>query len=273
MKTRVRTYALRPEGKSLLRRHHRPVRSGQKTESVRSHGLDHAIPGRSFGIILSASVVWLAVFGTGSALACKLTDPGCVVDKVEETAQDTVEDVQNQADETVKEVTHTADETVEDVKETASRTVEDVQETVDETVNQGGGTNPTAPNPPTDPIDRPKGDDRPGRPNDRPNNKSGPDVLGRGEAAAGPRERIGPLLPPIAPALDFSTPTFTETNNFDRPADPGLVESAIEAAKDFAFPLLLTLIVGAFLVIQHRVDRDEPKLVFAPIDHDLLSFE
>ena len=264
--------------KRLFRRHHRPTHFGQRMGSDRNHGSDRVALRRFSGIVLSVSVVWLAVFGSGSALACKLTDPGCVVDKVEETAQDTVENVQSQADETVEEATDTANETVEDVKDTASGTVEDVQETVDETVNPGGngGTNPTPPNPPTDPIDRPGDPGKPG-PDNRPNNNKSDgnrnDVLSRGERAAGPRERTGPLLPPIAPDLDFNTPSLKETNNIDSPPEPGLAESALEAAKDFAFPLLLTLIVGAFLVIQHRVDRDEPKLIFAPIDQDLLSFE
>lgn len=49
---------------------------------------------------------------------------------------------------------------------------------------------------------------------------------------------------------------------------------AAEAAQQAAFPLLLTLLVVAFLVGQNRIDSRDPKLALAPIDsdQDLLSF-
>lgn len=244
------------------------MHSRQKTGSDRICGPDRAVLRRGSGIILSASVVWLAVFGTGSASACKLTDPTCVVDKVEETAHDTVGDVQEQADETVEEVNGTVD----DVKNTASGTVDKVKETVNETVNPGG-SNPTTPNPPTGPVvppgkEKPKEDERPHVKGSNGERKNGPERTNTG----GSPRRAASLLPPIAPTIDLTAPGLTKVN-FRPPAEPGLAESAIEAAKDFVFPLLLAFIVGAFLVIQHRVDREEPKLIFAPIDHDLLSFE
>lgn len=54
-----------------------------------------------------------------------------------------------------------------------------------------------------------------------------------------------------------------------------LVRQAAEATKQLAFPLALTLIVVAFLLVQGRVDRSDPKLALAPLDseHDLLSFK
>lgn len=49
---------------------------------------------------------------------------------------------------------------------------------------------------------------------------------------------------------------------------------AAEAAEQMAFPVILLLMVGAFLVGQNRVDRRDPKLALAPVDldADLLSF-
>lgn len=49
---------------------------------------------------------------------------------------------------------------------------------------------------------------------------------------------------------------------------------AAEAAEQAAFPLVLTLLVIAFLVGQNRIDSRDPKLALAPIDsdQDLLSF-
>lgn len=54
-----------------------------------------------------------------------------------------------------------------------------------------------------------------------------------------------------------------------------LADAAEEAAKKLAFPLGLALMVGAFLMVQGRIDRKDAKLALAPIDseQDLLSFQ
>ena len=51
-------------------------------------------------------------------------------------------------------------------------------------------------------------------------------------------------------------------------------EAAGEAARKLAFPLALTLMVLAYLVVQGRIDGRDEKLALAPIDadQDLLSF-
>lgn len=54
-----------------------------------------------------------------------------------------------------------------------------------------------------------------------------------------------------------------------------LADAAVEATKKLAFPLGLALMVGAFLMVQGRIDRKDAKLALAPIDseQDLLSFQ
>ena len=49
---------------------------------------------------------------------------------------------------------------------------------------------------------------------------------------------------------------------------------AAEAIEKAAFPIALMLMVGAFLMVQNRIDRKDPKLALAPVDseHDLLIF-
>lgn len=49
---------------------------------------------------------------------------------------------------------------------------------------------------------------------------------------------------------------------------------AAEAVQRAAFPLTLALLVGAFLMVQNRVDRRDPKLALAPVDseQELLTF-
>jgi hypothetical protein len=48
----------------------------------------------------------------------------------------------------------------------------------------------------------------------------------------------------------------------------------LTTAHKLSFPLGLTLLVIAFLAIQGRLDRRDPKLRLAPIDskHDLVPF-
>jgi hypothetical protein len=53
-----------------------------------------------------------------------------------------------------------------------------------------------------------------------------------------------------------------------------LSRAAVRTANRFSFPLGLTLMVIAFLAVQGRIDRRDPKLRLAPVDskHDLVHF-
>jgi hypothetical protein len=68
------------------------------------------------------------------------------------------------------------------------------------------------------------------------------------------------------------------TNEVVLQASPGVIAEigrvAAEAAEQVAFPLALALMVGAFLMVQNRIDRRDPKLALAPIDadHETLTF-
>lgn len=59
------------------------------------------------------------------------------------------------------------------------------------------------------------------------------------------------------------------------PAPRRLAMTAAAAVKRLSFPLSLALLVAAFLLVQARLDRRDPKFTLAPLDskHDLLSFE
>ncbi|MDQ3574518.1 MAG: hypothetical protein M3404_06290, partial [Actinomycetota bacterium] len=45
-----------------------------------------------------------------------------------------------------------------------------------------------------------------------------------------------------------------------------------EKIKQFSIPLVLTMVVALFLVLQTRFDRRDPKLVAAPMVDDLHAF-
>lgn len=77
--------------------------------------------------------------------------------------------------------------------------------------------------------------------------------------------------------LDAAAVRATSDATVDEP-DGSVVQQigrvAAEAAEQMAFPVMLLLMVGAFLLGQNRVDRRDPKLALAPVDldADLLSF-
>lgn len=77
-------------------------------------------------------------------------------------------------------------------------------------------------------------------------------------------------IKPVAevPALE------TASRFLDARTPQQFFEAAVEAAKRFAFPLALTILVVAFLLIQNKIDSKDPKLAMASVDleEDLLSF-
>ena len=220
------------------------------------------MPSLRLRVLLPAGLIAAFLGIAAPASACPLTNPNCVIDKVEETADDAVHDV----DETLDRVREEADRTVDDVKET----VDQVEETVAETVDPPPG--PTAPPPPTEPPGPGPRDPSPRDPKRDPKVK-GDDANRSSDEGDGDGAALGPS--PIDPPSNLLLPSALRIVAADDPAGPeeSVGESALEAAKTFAFPLIMTLLVGIFVVVQHRVDRRDPKFVLAPVEHELLSFE
>ncbi|MDQ3956504.1 MAG: hypothetical protein M3285_13250 [Actinomycetota bacterium] len=227
--------------------------------------------------LLVAAFAW-----PGQAEACPITNPSCTIENAQRTVDDTVTRVKD----TAGDVTDTADETVHKVEETAGNTVDEVKETtgkvtdtIDKTTDQV--INPTDPTTPTTPTVNP---DKPGQPNKGPGN-AGPRDRVKGHQRTRPdgrdrRSSDGPLNGLRDPRLatNFSrepgTVAVTDTSvSMPRRPLESLGRAAVEALKKFAFPLLMTLAVGAFLLVQSRIDRRDPKLAFAPVDYDMLGFE
>ena len=220
---------------------------------------------------------------------------------------ETVDGVGDKVDDTVDEATDVVDETVDKAEETAdnatgSDIVDEVTDTVDETVDQVGGTLDSTTDSATDEVDRvvaPVGEalhetrQQAGAIVDsilgssggneggaQARGRAGGDVTNR-DPLASARARDGFVDGFAAVAITSSQPDLA-----GRALEPvaittearGPVESAIqnigEIARQVAFPLALLILVGAFLVFQGRLDRDDPKLSMAPIDVDssYLSF-
>ncbi|MDQ3987562.1 MAG: hypothetical protein M3280_13835 [Actinomycetota bacterium] len=209
-------------------------------------------------------------FFASSASACPITDPRCALDDAKKTVKDITEDPVGRVKDTVKTVEDKVTKVVDDANKTVDDTVGDVEDKI--------RTKPTVPGKPKEPkTPRPprvKSDDLSRRDDRRPGSETGNKRTGRtgdtrvrpgdGTRVEEPVTLKSDRLPvaPIAPAASASQ--STERQDF--------AEAAIEAARKFAFPLLLTIIVGLFLAAQNRLDRKDPKLALAPLDQDLLSF-
>src|SRR5439155_21474237 len=144
-------------------------------------------------------------------------------------------------------------------------TVDDVQKTIDDVLNppgdDGGGGGGGG--------DGGGGGGGPGHdPGTGGGGRSGPPADRSQLPATAPAGSGGaPTLVPPAPKGGRTTPA----------SNPGVFErigrAGIEAAKDLGFPLLLAAMVAAFLLIQNRLDRRDPKLALAPIVPDVARFE
>lgn len=104
-----------------------------------------------------------------------------------------------------------------------------------------------------------------------------PDAAARSadESVRGPR--VAAVRPGRAAARD-GAPARRATIARAAPAredpavGPSLVRQVVEAAGDVAvraaFPLLLAILAGLFLLVQHRLDARDPKLALAPVTRD-----
>jgi hypothetical protein len=141
----------------------------------------------------------------------------------------------------------------------------------DGTDDAGGGDPSGAPAPagPADPASTPPpGDTRTNPPTEMPDSGEDTEKRPRGEGTGTRGDRGKPNLGgddapgSSAPKKDGSGPSLPDRL---RKALAALTTVAAEGAKRAAFPLLLLLLMAAFMIGQHRLDSRDPKLALAPV--------
>lgn len=75
-----------------------------------------------------------------------------------------------------------------------------------------------------------------------------------------------------APAGDASTTVVHPFPAFLDDGSGGALISGARLVRTVAFPLMLILMVVAFVFVQNRIDRKDPKLALAPVGSDYLTF-
>jgi hypothetical protein len=195
--------------------------------------------------------------GLGGAVAgvvTTITESGAsVTTNVVEEAEKTVGENGGPVKQTLEQIGKTADDASAAVTAAAAQTENTVRQAADKIVNHGP-------------------DGKHGR------TPSGNAVTKVAKDGSAPEVEV--LAVTFADALrrDAEAPVLSSNSAFVQPPGDSLVSQvgriAAEAAKQMAFPMLLTLLVVGFLFAQNRIDRSDPKLALAPVesDHDLLSF-
>lgn len=197
------------------------------------------------------------------------------VEQAAGTVTDTTDSATGPVEEAVKETVNTVTDTLD--KSTGGATAPVTQATKD-TVNSvgqlGGSVTDRASGTVGGLLEGSGKGDRAGRQNDdgrnrapRSADRNGSDVLGR-RTEQGSQARTSKVT--LASDARSTSPTTAPGESIVQQ----IGRVAAEAAKQMAFPLLLTLLVIGFLTMQSRMDRKDPKLALAPVDseHDLLSF-
>ena len=220
---------------------------------------------RVFGACAFIALASVALFAPPAA-ACPITDPTCVIEETKKTVEETVDDAERDATEAIDGTQDTARETVDTVEEDVAETVGPVLETV---IPEGPETPrrpPTAPEPP-------KRSDRKSR---------DPRVAGRQEVSSGLQTDLRTTRIGAARAAELGAARASLLPDVvgpsTAPAEARLpskspLDAAIETAKQLVFPLILSIVVGLFLAVQHYWDRRDPKIALAPLDSDILRFE
>jgi hypothetical protein len=178
------------------------------------------------------------------------------VDEVVETVEGTVDEVVETVEGTVDEVVETVEGTVDEVVETVDGTVDEVVETVDETVE------PVAPIQPAPGESDPPGED--------PGAETGTSVVR--PDSGGSRSLVRSALlagsGPLGPVGFVGVPVPTSPEGLLG----ALAGPAADLAQQLAFPLALIVLVFAFVTVQNRLDRKDPKLALAAATPDVLNF-
>jgi hypothetical protein len=217
---------------------------------------------RPFGTSLRA-LLFLAI-GASFVLAaaparaaCSPTDLSCVTETVDDVTQP---------------ITETVDDVTGQVIGTVGGVVDPVEDTVDPIIDAV-----PLPDPPIDVTDPATPADSGGGPDPRTGPGTPSSGSGNGSSDPGPGspvERPIPVQALVGGAFVSGLDPSPSSNVRIGPSPPAerTGVSLEDVVKGFAFPLGLVLIVGAFLLVQDRLDRRDPRLALAPVGPDVLDF-
>ena len=234
---------------------------------MRSAAASSRARGRTFGTSLRALLLLAIgasfVVAAAPARGCPLTDPGCVIETVDDVVEPVTEvtdPVVDQVDQVVDPVTEVTDPVVGTIGGVINGVEDTVDPIVDVTEPPAQGHSDVGSDPRTGP----------GAP---------PDDSGNGRSDVGSGSFVERPIPPPAlvggafiPSLESVRPISDVRIGASPPTERSGVSFENVVKGLVAFPLALALIVGAFLLAQNRLDRRDPRLALAPVGPDVLDF-
>jgi len=231
---------------------------------MRSAAASSRARGRTFGTSLRGLL--LLAIGTSFVVAaapargCPLTDPGCVIETVDDVVEPVTDPVVDQVDQVVDPVTEVTDPVVGTIGGVINGVEDTVGPIVDVTEPPAQGDSDVGPDARTGPG-APRGDS------------------GNGRSDVGSGSFVERPIPPPAlvggafiPSLESVRPVSDVRIGASPPTERSGVSFENVVKGLVAFPLALALIVGTFLLAQNRLDRRDPRLALAPVGPDVLDF-
>ena len=230
-----------------------------RSADVSSKAREHPFATSLRALLLLAIGGSFVIAAAPARAACALTDLACATGTVTATVAEVTEPVTEVTDP----VTETIGGVVDEVNNTVRPIVDEVTQLPDPPVNVPEAPTPgdsdVAPGPRTGHA-APSGDSGHGRSDQVSGSLVEPTVPVQAlvrdafvsglDPGPGPDVRIGPSPPAERTGLSL--------------------QDLVTAG--FAFPFALVLIVGAFLLVQDRLDRRDPRLALAPVGPDVLDF-
>jgi len=234
------------------------MRSAVASSKAREHPFGTSLR----ALLLLAIGGSLVVAAAPARAACALTDLACATATVTEVT------------EPVTEVTDPVTEVTDPGTEPVGGVVDEVTNTLRPIVDEA----PPLPGPPVNVPEPPT----PGESNVTPGARtesadtSGDSGNGRSDPVSG--SLVEPTVPVQALVRDAFVSGLDPGPGSDvrigpsPPTERGGVSLQDLVTAGFAFPVALVLIVGAFLLVQDRLDRRDPRLALAPVGPDVLDF-
>lgn len=229
-----------------------------RSADVSSKAREHPFATSSRALLLLAIGGSFVIAAAPARAACALTDPACATGTVTATVAEVTEPVTEVTDP----VTETIGGVVDEVNDTVRPIVDEVPQLSDPAVNV---TDPPTPDESNAPGAR-RGSTDP----------SGDSGHGRSDVVSG--SVVEPTVPVQALVRDAFVSGLDPGPGPDvrigpsPPAERTGVSLQDLLTAGFAFPFALVLIVGAFLLVQDRLDRRDPRLALAPVGPDVLDF-
>ena len=205
-------------------------------------------------VVVASAMFALAAGHSSASAACPPLDLACHADEVITVADDLIDDTTDAIDTPV-------DDTIDPI-------LDDVIDRVHDVVGGGPVDLPDLP----DPVGGGGGSHGGGLPvgNGPRVTPGSPDQAGR-DAALG-RNPDGPGLSSIPVPVISAASGVAPSDSEDRTDGNGRGGTLASVARGFAILLALFGLAVAFVAIQDRIDRRDPKLALAPVESDVVEF-